>query len=69
MTVFQRPPEIVMPVPTGPWAAEPAAGTSALLLSWTLLFWKTQHEAVFVSAGLASHWSKTMPLSNDVSIV
>ncbi len=37
-----------MPVPTGPWAAEPAAGTSALLLSCTLLFWKTQHEVVFV---------------------
>ena len=39
---------IVMPVPTGPCAAEPAAGTSLLLLSCTLLFWKTQHEVVFV---------------------
>ena len=48
MTVSLRPPEIVMPVPIGPAAAVPAAGTSGLLLSWTLLCMKTQHEWVWV---------------------
>ena len=35
ITVSLRPPEIDMPVPTGPAAADPAAGTFGLLLSCT----------------------------------
>ena len=35
MIVSNRPPEIVIPVPTGPAAAAPAAGTLGSLLSWT----------------------------------
>src|ERR1051326_488633 len=34
MIVSFRPPASTIPVPTGPNAAEPAAGTSGLLLSW-----------------------------------
>jgi hypothetical protein len=35
MIVSKRPPDTDMPVPTGPAAAEPAAGTLGLLLSCT----------------------------------
>src|ERR1700728_2572176 len=48
MTVSLRPPDTVMPVPIGPAAAEPAAGGSGLLLSWTSLWMNTQHEWVCV---------------------
>src|SRR5581483_11864084 len=48
MTVSLRPPEIVIPVPVGPAAAPPLAGTLGLLLSWTKLSMKTQHEWVWV---------------------
>ena len=37
-----------MPVPIGPAAALPASGTLGLLLSWTSLCMKTQHEWVWV---------------------
>src|SRR4051794_33016224 len=48
ITVLLRPPEIDTPVPVGPAAALPAAGTLGLLLSWTLLCLNTQQEWVFV---------------------
>ncbi len=48
MTVSLRPPDRVMPVPTGPWLAVPAWGTFGLLLSCTLLCMNTQHEWVWV---------------------
>src|SRR6516165_4922060 len=48
MTVSLRPPDSVIPVPTGPAPAKPAPlpGTFGLLLSCTKLFMKTQHDGV-----------------------
>src|SRR5262245_47887397 len=46
VTVSNRPPEITRPTPIGPRSAEPDEGTLGLLLSCTLLCWKTQHETV-----------------------
>src|ERR1035437_3361841 len=48
ITVSLRPPDTVMPVPTGPRLALPALGALGLLLSWTLLWRNTQHEWVWV---------------------
>src|SRR5579884_310421 len=48
ITVSLRPPEIDMPVPTGPAAAKPAPGTLGLLLSCTKLCMNTQQEWVWV---------------------
>ena len=69
ITVSLRPPEIDIPVPTGPAAAEPAAGTLGLLLSWTSLCMNTQQEcapvtgaetpggqAPFCGGGLSPFW-------------
>src|SRR3954469_4255206 len=47
-TVLSRPPEIDIPVPTGPAAAAPTPGTFGLLLSCTKLCVNTQHEWVWV---------------------
>src|SRR5579863_8808160 len=44
-TVSFRTPDSEIPVPTGPAAADPKVGTLGLLLSWTLLWKKTQHVA------------------------
>ena len=43
-----RPPETVIPVPTGPAPAKPVSGTFGLLLSVSLLSRKTQHDVVWV---------------------
>src|SRR5579875_115327 len=48
ITVSSRAPDSDIPVPTGPAAAEPAEGTSGLLLSWTQLCMNTQQEWVWV---------------------
>ncbi len=48
ITVSLWPPETVNPVPTGPAAADPAAGTSPVLLFSETLWKKTQHEWVWV---------------------
>src|ERR1700674_1994644 len=48
MTVSLVPPDTVIPVPVGPALALPAWGTLGLLLSWTELWMKTQHEWVWV---------------------
>src|SRR5262249_11532922 len=46
LTVSLRPPARIMPVPTGPRAAEPERGTFGLLLSWMKFRLKNVHDPV-----------------------
>src|SRR5215831_15062117 len=55
VTMSFRPPEITIPVPTGPRSAEPCDGTVVLLLSCTKLSWNTQHEPVPVGPRPVGH--------------
>ena len=51
MIVSLRPPDTDMPVPTGPAAAEPAAGALESLLSWTKLWMNTQQVGAPATGG------------------
>src|ERR1022692_2098149 len=79
MIVSLRAPETDIPVPTGPAAADPAAGTLGLLLSCTLLWMNTQQEgapatgdltpagqAPFCGGGLSPFW---LLVSNPSSLL
>ena len=52
ISVSLRPPETDTPVPTGPSAADPRAGTLGLLLSWTKLWMNTQQVGAPATGGL-----------------